>query len=205
MAGAPTRLTRAESRARTRAALLQAAAELFVERGLQGTSVEAIAERAGYTRGAFYSNFATKEELFAELLQSRVYAAFRAMLEAQLTSPDPLPTPRETAEALAAVQAHPDSRWLFPLWFELLSQTGRDDGLRELAAEFWRGNRGRIARIVERAAEERGTPPPLPAERMASALIAMDIGLAIQHWVDPQAVPLDAYPEVFGAIFGDEG
>ena len=47
-------LTRAEKRARTRAALRDAAARVFVERGFQGASVEVIAAEAGFTRGAFY-------------------------------------------------------------------------------------------------------------------------------------------------------
>ncbi|GAA2010102.1 TetR/AcrR family transcriptional regulator [Microbacterium ulmi] len=51
----------------TRQRLLDAAAEVFAEVGLDAASVEAICERAGFTRGAFYSNFATKDELFLEL------------------------------------------------------------------------------------------------------------------------------------------
>ena len=193
--------TRAERQAQTRARLLDAAAALFVDRGLQGTSVEAIAERAGFTRGAFYSNFASKEELFTELLQQRVYAAYRHMVEHQLRDPAPVPSARESAELLAAVQANPDGAWLFRLWFELLAQADRDEALRELAAGFWRGNRALTAQVVQRAADERGEPLPLTPEQMATALTALDIGLAIQHHVDPDAVPLDWYPEIFGALF----
>ena len=196
------RLTRSESQARTRAALIRAGGEVFVERGFHRASVEAIAERAGYTRGAFYSNFASKEELFAELLQSTVYAAYRAMEEQQLASEGPLPTARQSAEQLAAIQAHPDGRWMFRLWLELLLQAGRDERMRELAVEFWRTNRELIAKVVARRWEELGREPPLPPTTSASALIALDIGLAIQHYVDPDTVGLDVYPEVFGALFG---
>ncbi len=199
MAG--TRMTRSESRARTRAALIRAAGEVFVERGFHAASVEAIADRAGFTRGAFYSNFSSKEELFAELLQSTVYAAYRAMEEEQLASDAPLPTARESAERLAAIQAHPDGRWMFRLWLELLLQAGRDERMRELAIEFWRTNRGLLAKLTERRFAELGRKLPLPADVLASALIAMDIGLAIQHYVDPDAVPLDVYPDVFGTLF----
>src|SRR5881392_398168 len=105
--------THAERRAETRQALIDAAARVFVERGFVGASVEAIAEEAGYTRGAFYSNFATKEELFAELLQQRVYSVYAQMVERGADQPA---TPRETGEELAALQANPDGRWLFRLW-----------------------------------------------------------------------------------------
>ncbi len=54
-------------RENTRARLLDAAAQVFAEIGLEGASVEAICERAGFTRGAFYSNFESKDELFLQL------------------------------------------------------------------------------------------------------------------------------------------
>jgi len=57
-------------RENTRARLLEAAAEVFAEIGLEGASVEAICERAGFTRGAFYSNFESKDELFLQLSAS---------------------------------------------------------------------------------------------------------------------------------------
>ena len=123
------------------------------------------------------------------------------MIEAQIEGPAPLPSSRQSAEVLAAVQAHPDGAWMFKLWLELLAHAGRDDDLRRLATEFWRENRGLLARLVERRFAEQGTEPPLPPDVLATALIAMDIGLAVQHHVDPDAVPLSVYPEVFGVLF----
>jgi AcrR family transcriptional regulator len=58
-------------RARTRAALVTAAAALIAERGMQDLSLEAVAERAGMSRGAFYGNFADRDELFMAVLESR--------------------------------------------------------------------------------------------------------------------------------------
>src|SRR5438105_15844263 len=69
-----TRLTRAESQARTRAHLLEAAAEVFARRGFHGASVEEVADVAGYTKGAVYSNFASKDELFLAVLEGRMQA-----------------------------------------------------------------------------------------------------------------------------------
>lgn len=56
-------------RRRTRARLLDAAFDVFAEQGVRAASVETIAERAGFTRGAFYSNFSSKEELFFALME----------------------------------------------------------------------------------------------------------------------------------------
>ena len=58
------------SRENTRARLLDAAAQVFAEVGLDGASVEAVCDRAGFTRGAFYSNFESKDELFLVLAGS---------------------------------------------------------------------------------------------------------------------------------------
>jgi AcrR family transcriptional regulator len=59
------RITRAERQAATRQELIDAAGRVFLRRGYEGASIEAIAEEAGYTRGAFYSNFGSKAELLA--------------------------------------------------------------------------------------------------------------------------------------------
>src|SRR5580700_9892302 len=63
------RLTREDSRDQTTQRLLDAAQKLIAKKGLSATSVEDIAEAAGYTRGAFYSNFSSKGDLFIELLR----------------------------------------------------------------------------------------------------------------------------------------
>src|SRR3954467_5724168 len=88
---ATERLTRAEQRERTREALLDAGGRVFVERGFAGASVEAIAGEAGYTRGAFYSTFAGKEELFAELLQRRAFDAYRDIARQSAAGPELIP------------------------------------------------------------------------------------------------------------------
>jgi AcrR family transcriptional regulator len=196
-----TRLTRAERQAQTRAALLDAAAELVVERGLAGASAEAICARAGYTRGAFYSNFESKEHLFVELLQERVYDGYRRMAQERLEAPEHQPTLRETGEQLARMQEDPRGRWLLRLILELLAEAGRNERVRELAATFWSGTRALTAESIRQAASAAGAREPQDAETLATALIAVDIGLALQHYVDPEAVPLDVYPELYERLF----
>ena len=193
------RRTRAEKQAETRDALLEAASRVFVREGFQGASVERIAAEAGFTRGAFYSNFASKEELFAEMLQERVYTLYEEMARQRLRdSRSRMPSERESGEQLAAIQGQPDGRWMFSIWLELLAAAARDDRFKGLAARFWSGNRELIAQVVERASDGE---PPVPADHIATALIALDIGLALQHFVDPDAVPLDLYPELFELLF----
>src|SRR5512140_1155029 len=80
-AGAPRRLTRLEARRQTRERLLAAAAEVFRRLGYNGASLETVAETAGYTKGAVYSNFATKADLFVALLDEYVLAESKAQEE----------------------------------------------------------------------------------------------------------------------------
>ncbi|MDT0156287.1 TetR/AcrR family transcriptional regulator [Microbacterium sp. ARD32] len=69
------------SRENTRARLLEAATQVFAEVGLEGATVEAVCERAGFTRGAFYSNFESKDELFLTLAASVGEARLSAVRE----------------------------------------------------------------------------------------------------------------------------
>jgi len=192
----PKRRTRAEQQAETRAALVEAGRRVFLERGFAGASVEAIAAAAGFTRGAFYSNFDSKEELLTELIRDRGYSRYAEVATDGLDPGDRVGA-RELGERLAGIQRHPDLEWLFPLWFELIARARRDDSLRELAASLWSGNRALSAAAIADLYEQIGAPPPVAPDRLASALIALDIGLAIQHHIDPDAVPLDLYPELF--------
>jgi AcrR family transcriptional regulator len=193
--------TRSERQAQTRAALLQAAADAFIERGFQGTSVEEIAHRAGFTRGAFYSNFSSKEQLFAELLQERVFSVYRAVAEAQDDPLHRLPL-RKLGESIAALQDDPGGRWLFRLWLETLAHAVRSEDFRAVAAEFWRGTRELGAKAVADFFAERGVDPPADPKTIASGFIALDIGLAIQHYVDPDDAPSSLWPDLYETLFG---
>src|SRR5918996_1370002 len=145
-AEAPKRLTRQEKQAETRERLLDGAERVFLRRGLQGSSVEEIAAEAGFTRGAFYSNFNGKDELFVELLQARVYRQYAEMAEeAQKQSGSPRERLRWGIERVRDVQKGEEGRWLFRLWLECLTQAARDEEFRKLAATFWSGNRGLLA------------------------------------------------------------
>ncbi|MDX3003888.1 TetR family transcriptional regulator [Kribbella solani] len=115
-------IPRAESQARTRERLLAAAAELFAERGVHGASVEQIAERAGYTRGAFYGNFAGKPELVAALLDERTQREY-AEIVAIGAGPDPVAALRDWHRRRTANE----SGWL-TLRLELLLYAVRSGG-----------------------------------------------------------------------------
>ncbi|HSD22724.1 MAG TPA: TetR family transcriptional regulator [Solirubrobacterales bacterium] len=201
--GAPKRLTRKEKQEDTRRRLLDAAERVFLRRGLQGSSVEEIAAEAGFTRGAFYSNFKSKEELFVELLQDRVYRQYARMAQRAQDQPG---TPRDRLrwgiERVRDVQKREGGNLLFRLWLECLTQAARDEDFRKLAATFWSGNRGLLAEQTKATFKEVGSKPPLPPKQIATAMIALDVGLAVQHLVDPEEAPLDLYVPLFDLLFG---
>jgi AcrR family transcriptional regulator len=202
-AEAPRRPTRKEKQAETRDRLLAAAERVFLRHGLQGSSVEEIAAEAGFTRGAFYSNFKSKDELFVALLQDRVYRQYAQMAEEAQEQPG---TPRERLrwgiERVRDVQKGEEGSWLFRLWLECLTQAARDEEFRKLAATFWSGNRALLAEQTKGTFKELGRKPPLPAKQIATAMIALDVGLAVQHLVDPDEAPLDLYVPLFDLLFG---
>ena len=199
----PKRLTRKEKQAETRTRLLDAAERVFLRRGLQGSSVEEITAEAGFTRGAFYSNFKSKDELFVELLQDRVYRQYAQMAEQAQEQPG---TPRERLrwgiERVRDVQRGEGGTWLFRLWLECLTQAARDEEFRKLAATFWSGNRQVLAEGTKQNFEEIGRKPPLSPKQIATAMIALDVGLAVQHLVDPDEAPLEDYVPLFDLLFG---
>jgi AcrR family transcriptional regulator len=190
-------MTRAERRAQTRAALLDAAARVFVDRGFAGASVEAIAAEAGYTRGAFYSNFASKEELFVALLQERGFEFARTVARESAGL-----SPAELGASAAAVHAHAATDWMVRLFLEVLAHAGRDPETRRLTAGFWSGTRAIGAEQISRGYAAAGREPPIDPAEIASAFIALDVGLALQRYVDPDAVSLDAHPRLFDLLFG---
>jgi AcrR family transcriptional regulator len=197
------RLTRKESQAETRRRLLDAAETVFLRRGLQGSSVEEIAAEAGHTRGAFYSNFKSKDELFVQLLHTRVYDRYAELAEQSQEQPG---TPREQLrwgiEQTRQMYMGDEGRWLFRLWLECLTQAARDEEFRKLAASFWSGNRALLSEGAGAAFEESGIEPPLPTKQIATAMIALDVGLVVQHLVDPDEVSLDLYVPLYDLLFG---
>src|ERR1039457_1147071 len=95
------RLTREESKEVTRMRLIEAAERLFVRRGFDDASVEEISETAGYSRGAFYSNFDNKEQGFLALIGRRLPNALDDILQ-QASDP---------AERIATVREWFSSQW----------------------------------------------------------------------------------------------
>lgn len=181
------RTRRDEQRERTRAELLEAAAAVFAAHGFNGASVDKVAEAAGYTKGAVYSNFTSKEELFLELLGQQLDRTIEALGAAvRGASPDELTVEAASWHATLPVL---DGTWfLLEAEFLLYAARKTDPSIRERVAARQRRTRARITELVEEHLADLGIDEPaLPAEDVARLLMATADGLAQAALVDETA------------------
>ena len=186
-----TRMSRAERRAHTRTCLIEAAGRIFSRRGLQQASIDEVAEEAGYTKGAFYANFRSKEELFLAMLDER-FAARLEEIEAVLDSDDELAekTRRAGADLTAHLRADPEWERLF---FEFAAYAARNDDFRQELVTRYRSLRVATAAAFARSDERHGFTPPIPDEDVALMTCAMANGFALEQLLEPDAVGDDLY------------
>jgi AcrR family transcriptional regulator len=164
-----------------------AARKVFLRRGFHAATIEEIAEEAGYTIGALYSNFETKGDLFVAVFEE--YAAARAA-EVEKAVDDA--SHRDARPAAAAAQwmdkLAAEPQW-FPVWVEFWTYAVRQPWLRTKFAVPLGALRVTVGRLVERRAKERGFSLAMPAEDIGLAIKALGEGIALEKLIDPDAVP----------------
>lgn len=171
------RLTRQESRDLTRQQLLDAAQKLVAEQGLAATSVEDIAREAGFTRGAFYSNFSDKNALFIELLRrdhEQSIADFRSLLSGE---PPPQGELRQQVRALFS-RVHCDD-CTFMNWAEARLLAVRDAAFRAQFSALVEASQSQIAGLIDRFYRLEGRQPPASPEALALGVISMVEGVQL--------------------------
>lgn len=194
------RPTRAETKARTRSLLLGAAAKVFARKGFAGASVEDIAAAAGFTTGALYANFGSKEALFIELLANQnslrlnraatiVSNQDSNLAEVRATLDQFLVDTADTDIDLAALQAE---FWLYAV--------RRPELLEPLAMEF-RANRDELARVLAERARNSGRPENVPFDDVATVLLALFQGLVQLRRTDPDLAATDLYSNAVSWMF----
>jgi AcrR family transcriptional regulator len=179
--------------ATSRDQLLAAAARVFARAGYHGASMSEIAAEAGFSKGALYWNFASKEDLFFALLDE-LDGQLRALIAATASIPKEQERTGELSRGLSALLT--DARDVVLLFHEYSALAVRDP---KVAARYVERNvrlREEIAAAVRLRHETIGVPLTMPAEALATALIALVDGLSIQQLTEPDAVP----EELFGQI-----
>ncbi|WP_293783098.1 TetR/AcrR family transcriptional regulator [uncultured Aeromicrobium sp.] len=138
-------------RASTRERLLDAAREVLAETGIQGATVEQICERAGYTRGAFYSNYDSKDELILDLFmreKDRMLGALRSAVEDKLEGGDI----GSIAHVLDRfVTSQPTDRVWFLVHQEFVTHAVRHHRIADVYAELWEQTHQEFADVIDSA------------------------------------------------------
>lgn len=200
--GIPARRRR-EKREEVRSRLVAAAVGVFSERGYEGASLERVAEAAGFSKGAVYSNFSGKDELFFELVSAHIderIEAVRKVTEKQAAKPTkgalgPESAARAAGRVLREV-GEGDPEWQL-LFLEFWLRCARNDELRGRLAERRREMRGRIADLIESKARAAGTViGRSEAMDLATTTLALSNGFGIEGIIDPEA----ASPRLLGEV-----
>lgn len=182
------RLSRSEAQALTRRRLLEAAADVFGEKGFRAASLTDVADQAGYTIGAVYSNFASKDELFHALMRERLRmaeeglaAAFREdeSSAAAFAMPAEDRIERELDRMAAAEDGVPPRWWR--LLYEYRAYAATDPALWAELSDADRRCREIIARYIERFSAAVGEVLPMPAIELAELSMALTDGLRAAH------------------------
>ncbi|MTE11742.1 TetR/AcrR family transcriptional regulator [Nocardia aurantiaca] len=176
------RLTRTESQARTRADLLATAREMFLTDGYARTSLERVAEEAGYSKGAVYSNFRTKSALCLEVLANIHEAKFGEVSEL-LAGGDTLEARLDRFQDWAE-RTLGDVGWTM-LEFEFAIVARDDPELQAALVSSLSLVRGTVAAQLRALADSTDMALPMPADDAATAVLSLGLGLGIQRAIDP--------------------
>jgi AcrR family transcriptional regulator len=171
-------------RSATRARLLDAAERLFVAEGYSATSIGDICKAADFTRGAFYSNFANKDELFLALLdrthRAKIDATRQAFAEVDLDN---------VLSASTGLAGQLGTRDWFLISTEFTLFAVRHEAVRHRLASHEAALRETVAELLSAIVERIGRRFTIPAERAARIAIALIDGAHAQSYLEPEIVP----------------
>jgi AcrR family transcriptional regulator len=184
------RLTREESRAQTRLHLLESAQILFARQGFEGTSVDHVTENAGYSRGAFYSNFETMEALLIALIAHCFDQDLKAMN--RVSSLENMSFEQQfelmAQDTANNTEAQRDAH-LLKMEFWMCAM--RYPTVREAYQEHHMKLRRTIARVISESFAAAKRPLPMAADQLAGLIVALRNGLDTLQLVTPNTLELD--------------
>ena len=178
--------------------LFEAAARVFEEQGIGGASIEAVAAAAGFTRGAFYSNFKSKDELIIAMLEDHVEQSIRRNL-------DLLARHKNIADFIDALKTMDRSRQdplgRAPLLhMEMILFVARAEKRRPDLAKRLRARRKLITDIVETTLKNSGRNGALNPTWTGAILLALEDGFRLHRLIDPETTPADSFLRAIGDL-----
>jgi AcrR family transcriptional regulator len=193
----PSRLTRDAAKQRTREELIAAARKTFLERGFHAASLAEIAERAGYTTGAIYSNFGGKDDLYLEMLDVELEARAESQRRRMRDAPSFDAGIRAAARDLH--EAGLRDPGMTPLMVEFWIYAARDPALRSRARALHERQVALISELVRELSERHGVRFRLPADEVARGGGALSRGVRLERLLDPAGVGAESFEEMFAA------
>lgn len=185
----PPRRSRVEQQAATRAALVRAAVEVMAERGVAGTTVEEVTARAGFTRGAFYSNFADKDALVDAVLDARMAHEIADLTPLVVEAA----TPADLMAALRRRRGAAEARTWRLLLAELQLHALRSPEFRPRLAAWQHQQRAGYRAVVEHVLALGDIRPPADLDLVALIVQVLDDGIANHHDVEGDAIAPQAF------------
>src|ERR1700730_14383014 len=171
--------------------LFEAAARVFEEQGIGGASIEAIAAEAGFTLGAFYSNFKSKDELIIAMLEDHVEQSIRRNLDL-LARHKNLEDFIEALKTMDRTRQDPLGRSPL-LHMEMILYVARAEQRRPELAKRLRARRKLIADIVETTLKNSGKNGALNPAWTGSIVLALEDGFRLHRLIDPETTPADSF------------
>ena len=195
---ASVRLTRAESKARTRAELVAAARRVFLQRGYHAASLEAVAEAAGFSTGAVYSTFTGKADLFLAVLDAHIAERTREMERTGASSGSVVDHAERLARQFAAVTRH-EPAWSL-LVIEFWAYAARDPELRHQFALRHDELKAAIERVIDETLDRTGERLAFSSAEVAMTAIALGNGLTLERLAHPDQLHDELFPRVAARI-----
>ena len=182
----------------TREKLFEAAARVFEEQGIGGASIETIAAAAGFSRGAFYSNFKSKDELIIAMLEDHVEQSIRRNLDLLDEAQEPCGLHRSAEDH--GPQPAGSARPLSLLHMEMILFVARAEKRRPELAKRLRAGRKLIADVIETTAKNSGKDPVLDPAWWGAIVLAMEDGFRLHRLIDPETTPADSFLRAIGDL-----
>jgi AcrR family transcriptional regulator len=185
---------RSARKAQTRACLLEAAARVYARFGFAGATLEEVASDAGFTKGAVYAHFGSKENLLLALVEEHL--AGQVVEQLELFDRDRVTWERPLAGSERWMESLGDEPERFRLFIELWAYAQRDEPMRMRLAAALQQLRATFTGFAAASAADAGLePPPHAGAQFANVMLGLGLGLGMLELTDPGAVS----PTLLGA------
>jgi AcrR family transcriptional regulator len=188
-------MTRAERAARTRQLLMAAASKVCAKHGLERASVDEVAKEAGFTKGAFYSNFRSKEELFLAMLDER-FAEQLEKLDRRMMGEGEISDQARAAAVDFAHELSSDPEWM-RLYFQFAAHAARDESFRSELVTRMRALRKRFAEIFRVRGQRMEHEPVVDPDQLALMADVIVDGFAVHKLLDPEDYPDELHGRIW--------